>query len=54
MNMFITYKAKIENQLNENMKILKSNRGRVYESNDFSQLCAKFGIIYQSTAPYTP
>ena len=54
MNMFITYKAEVENQLNKNIKILKSDRGGEYESNDFSELCAKFGIIHQTTAPYTP
>ena len=27
MNMFITYKAEVENQLNKNIKILKSDRG---------------------------
>ena len=52
--MFITYKAEAENQLNKNIKILKSNRGGEYESNDFSELCAKFGIIHQTIAPYTP
>jgi len=54
MNMFLTYKAEVENQLNKNIKILKSDRGGEYESNEFSQLCAKFGIIHQTTAPYTP
>ena len=54
MNMFITYKAEVENQLNKNIKILKSDRGGEYESNYFSALCAKFGIIHQTTAPYTP
>ena len=43
-----------QNQLNKNIKILKSDRGGEYESNDFSELCAKFGIIHQTTAPYTP
>ena len=52
--MFITYKAEVENQLNKNIKILKSDRDGEYESNDFSELCAKFGIIYQTTASYTP
>ena len=52
--MFITYKAEVENQLNKNIKILKFDRGREYESNDFSELCAKFGIIHQTTASYTP
>ena len=23
------------------------------QTNDFSELCAKFGIIHQTTAPYT-
>ena len=27
MNMFLTYKAEVENQLNKNIKILKSDRG---------------------------
>ena len=53
MNMFITNKVKVENQLNKNIKILKFDRGGEYESNDFSELCVKFGIIHQTTAPYT-
>jgi len=52
--MFITYKANVENQLNKNIKILKSNRDGEYESNEFSKFCANFGIIHQTTAPYTP
>ena len=27
MNMFLTYKAEVKNQLNKNIKILKSDRG---------------------------
>ena len=45
MSMFITYKAEVENQLNKNINILKSDRVREYESNEFSELYAKFGII---------
>ena len=37
MKMFITYKAEVENQLNKNMKILKSDQGGEYESNEFSE-----------------
>ena len=51
---FIIYKTKVENQLNKNIKILKFDRGGEYESNKFSDLCIKFGIIHQITAPYTP
>ena len=54
MCMFIIYKAEIENQLNKNIKILKFVRGGEYESNEFSELCAKFSIIYQTTSPYNP
>ena len=54
MNMFITYKTEVKNQLNKNIKILKFDRGEEYESNDFCELCAKFGIIHQTTTPYTP
>ena len=46
MSMFITYKHKVENQLNNNIKILKFYLGGEYESNEFSELCAKFGKIY--------
>ena len=53
MSMFITYKAEVENQLNKNIKILKFDRGGGYESNEFSELCANFGIIHQTAAPYT-
>ena len=42
MNMFLTYKAEVENQLNKNIKILKADWGEEYESNEFSELCAKF------------
>ena len=52
--MFITYKTKVENQLNKNLKILKFDRSREYKSNNFSELCANFGIIHQITTSYTP
>jgi len=52
--MFITYKVKVENQLNKNIKILKSDWGEEYESNEFIELCTNFGIVHQTTAPYTP
>ena len=54
MSTFITYKAEIENQLNKNIQILKFDRGEEYESNEFRELYAKFDIIHQTTAPYTP
>ena len=46
MSMLITYKVEFENQLSKNIKILKSDRRGEHESNEFSELCAKFDIIY--------
>ena len=54
MSMFIIYKAEVKNQLNKNINILKFDWVGEYESNEFSELCAKFGIIHQTTAPYSP
>ena len=51
--MFITYIAEVENQLKKNKDSKIQSRQR-YESNEFSGLCANFGIIHQTTAPYTP
>ena len=52
--MFKTYKAEVENQLEKKIKILRSDRGGEYESNDFADFCATHGIIHQTIAPYTP
>ena len=52
--MCITYKVKIKNQLNKNIKNLQSDRGGEYKSNKFSKLCANFGIIHQTVTSYTP
>ncbi|GJU50680.1 retrovirus-related pol polyprotein from transposon TNT 1-94 [Tanacetum coccineum] len=52
--MFKTCKAEVENQLDKKIKILRSDRGGEYESNDFVEFCCTFGIVHQTTAPYTP
>nr|GEY67043.1 polyprotein, putative [Tanacetum cinerariifolium] len=54
LNMFNTYKAEVENQLDKKIKILRSDRGGEYESTDFSEFCSTFGIVHQTTTPYTP
>ncbi|GJZ36684.1 DNA polymerase zeta catalytic subunit-like protein [Tanacetum coccineum] len=54
LNMFKTYKAEVENQLDKKIKILRSDRGGEYESNDFAKFCSTFGIVHQTTAPYIP
>ena len=52
--MFKTYKAEVENQLDKKIKIIRSDRGGEYESTAFADFCANHGIIHQTTAPYTP
>ena len=54
LNMFKIYKAEVENQLDKRIKILRSDRGGEYESNEFAEFCSTHGIIHQTTAPYTP
>lgn len=51
---FVIYKNKIENQFDKMIKILRSNKGDEYDSSDFVELTAKFGIIHQETALYNP
>ena len=50
--MFLSYKAKVENQLNRKIKRRRSDRGGEYIFlNDF---CEKEGIIHEVTPPYSP
>ena len=50
---FVLYKKEVENQLEKKIKVLRSDRGREYES-PFVDLCAQHGIIHETTAPYSP
>lgn len=54
LNMFKQYKAEVKNQLDKEIKIIRSDRGGEYESNAFSDFCSSHGIIHQTTALYTP
>ncbi|KAJ9539459.1 LOW QUALITY PROTEIN: hypothetical protein OSB04_032192 [Centaurea solstitialis] len=54
LNMFKTYKAEVENQLDKKIKILRFDRGGEYESHEFAEFCSSHGIVHQTTAPYTP
>ncbi|GBP95218.1 Retrovirus-related Pol polyprotein from transposon TNT 1-94 [Eumeta japonica] len=51
---FKEYKALVENQLNFKIKCLRSDNGREYLSNDFSNYLKKSGIIHQTSNSYTP
>ncbi|WMV49404.1 hypothetical protein MTR67_042789, partial [Solanum verrucosum] len=42
-----------KNQLNREIKLIRSDRGGEYESL-FAEICLEYGIIHETTAPYTP
>ncbi|CAH9139832.1 unnamed protein product [Cuscuta epithymum] len=52
--MFMKYKAEVENQLDRKIKRLRSDRGGEYNTNFLKEFCEKHGIIHESSAPYTP
>ena len=53
-SVFKAYKAKVENQLERKIKVLRSDRGGEYFSNEFNLFCEEHGIIHECTTPYTP
>ena len=52
--MFLKYKAEVENQLDQKIKRLRSDRGGEYDTNSLTFFCEKNGIRHETTAPYTP
>ena len=51
---FKNFKAFVENQTNLKIKMLRSDNGGEYNSNEFNDFHAKYGIKRQFTIPYTP
>ena len=52
-NWFKVYKAEAENQL-EKTKILRSDHGGEYISNEMTEYCEEHDINHEVVAPYTP
>ena len=51
-DMFLSYKAEVENHLDKKIKRIRSDRGGEYiPLNDY---CENEGIIYEVTPPYSP
>ncbi|XP_028107354.1 uncharacterized protein LOC114306335 [Camellia sinensis] len=50
---FVLFKNEVENQLSCKIKALRSDCSGEYESL-FIELCAQFGIMHQTTSPYSP
>ncbi len=54
LHYFKTYKVEVENQIERQIKRLRSDRGGEYFSNEFTSFCEEFGIIHERTPPYSP
>jgi len=50
-DVFLTYKAKVENQLNKKIKRIRLDKGGEYVL--FNNYCVREGIIYEVTPPYS-
>ena len=53
LEMFQHFKNEVENQLDRKIKVIRSDRGGEYEA-PFGDFCSQYGIIHQTTAPYSP
>lgn len=51
---FKDFKARTENQTGKRIKILRTDNGGEYCSNQFNSFLSKCGIEHQTTIPYTP
>ncbi|KAK1422289.1 hypothetical protein QVD17_25292 [Tagetes erecta] len=51
---FKEFKQKVEMDIGTKLKMLRTDRGGEFTSNEFTQYCKKNGIARQLTAPYSP
>ncbi|GJW88831.1 ribonuclease H-like domain, reverse transcriptase, RNA-dependent DNA polymerase [Tanacetum coccineum] len=51
---FKEYKSTVEKELRTTLKMLRTDRGGEFTSNEFTQYCKENGIARQLTAPYSP
>ncbi|GJX41925.1 ribonuclease H-like domain, reverse transcriptase, RNA-dependent DNA polymerase [Tanacetum coccineum] len=51
---FKEYKSIVEKELRTTLKMLRTDRGGEFTSNEFTQYCKENGIARQLTAPYSP
>ncbi|XP_073152810.1 uncharacterized protein [Henckelia pumila] len=51
---FKNYKVLVEKEVGRTIKVLRTDRGGEYNSNEFSNFCETHGIKRQLTAAYTP
>ena len=51
---FEAYKAMVETQTGSKLKRFRSDNGGEYINKPFKDFCAKYGILMETTAPYSP
>ena len=51
---FVKFKAQVENNCSDKIKVLRSDRGGEFLNGIFQRICDQAGIKRQFTAPYTP
>lgn len=51
---FKKFKARVENETGNCVKVFRTDRGGEFTSRDFETLCVNKGIIRHLTSPYTP
>ena len=51
---FKEYKSLVEHQTNRNIKILRSDNGGEFTSEEFKELYREFGIKRELSTPYNP
>ena len=54
LEVFRRFKCLVEKQTGKVIKILRTNSGGEYVSNDFKQFYESEGLIHEVTPPYTP
>ena len=53
-NVFLHFKALVENQFRVKIKTLRTDGGGEYVNNSFKSFCLNHGIHHQLSCPYTP
>ena len=51
---FKEYKALVENQTDRKIKILRSDSGGMFTSEEFKELCKEYGMKRELRNPYNP
>lgn len=51
---FRDFKAKVENQTGRRIRRLRSDNGTEFVNRDMKEICAKAGIIHETSVAYTP